>query len=272
MQHIGRITFALLVTIAALTIGTPAWAEEEPLPDRFMLRFGGYQVKNAQTIARLDANNYPVGTYVDFSQTLGGNDTTNVGRLDGLYRFNEKHGITFSWYALRFTGSTVLGQEIIWNGVTYPINTPVDSKLKYDIYKMSYQYSLYHNEEVELGMSFGFHVMHVFAGIDASGISLSEGESVTAPLPVFGLSADYKFTPRFSFYYNYQVFNINYQDKIRGGLQDLLFGLEYRLFRHVALGAAYNRFSLSVDAKGDVSTLHLDTNWSGGLLYGALYF
>ncbi len=48
-------------------LSVPAWAEEEQLPDRFMLRLGGYAVKGADTIARLDANNGPVGTYVDFA-------------------------------------------------------------------------------------------------------------------------------------------------------------------------------------------------------------
>jgi hypothetical protein len=55
-------------------------------------------------------------------------------------------------------------------------------------------------------------------------------------------------------------------------LQDFLIGLEYRLFRNVALGAAYNRFGLGMEIKGDNTTLNLTTNWNGGMLYGALYF
>jgi hypothetical protein len=148
----------------------------------------------------------------------------------------------------------------------------VDSEIKFDVYKLNYQYSLFHNDKVELGALFGFHVMRTFAGISASGIVQSQGQAITAPLPVFGLFADYNFTPRFSAFYNYQWFFINYQDKVKGGLQDFLIGLEYRLFRHVALGAASNRFALSLEAKGDTATLNLNTNWNGGLLYGAVYF
>jgi hypothetical protein len=29
---------------------------------------------------------------------------------------------------------------------------------------------------------------------------------------------------------------------------------------------------LKVESKGDATTLHVDTNWNGGMLYGALYF
>jgi hypothetical protein len=255
-----------------LAVAVRASAEEENLPDRFMLRLGGYNIRSADTILRLDAANAPIGTYIDFKDTLGGDTKATIFRLDGLYRFNEHHGLGFSWYSIKFNGSRVLSQDIEWGGQTYPINTQVDSELKFDVYKLNYQYSVYHNDKVELGASFGFHIMKTFAGINASGINQSQNESITAPLPVWGLFADYNFTPRFSIYYNYQFFFINYQDKIRGALQDFLFGLEYRVFRNVALGAAYNRFNLSLKLQQDNTTLNLNTNWNGGMLYAAVYF
>ena len=259
--------FAASVLAGAVQAG----AEEELLPDRFMLRLGGYHAQNADTVMRLDANNLPIGTYIDFHDTLGGDTSTTVFRVDGLYRFNDKHGLQFSWYALKYTGTRVLDRDIQWGDVTFPINATVNSELKFDVYKLSYQYSVYHNDKVELGASVGLHVMHMSASINA-GSSGDQGEAVTAPLPVIGLFADYNFTPRFSVYYNYQWFFINYQDKAKGGLQDFLFGLEYRVFRNVALGFAYNRFGMNLEVKGDAKTLNLNTNWNGGMLYGALYF
>jgi len=267
-----RLIPIIVIIIVLLGMGSPAGAEDEQMPDRFMLRLGGYHVSNAETIVRLDANDLPVGTYIDFSKTLGGETSTTVARLDGRYRFNDRHGVVFAWYALRFNGSRVLTEDIEWNGQIYPINTRVDSEINFDIYKLSYQYSLFHNEKAELGVSFGFHVMKAEARLEARGINQSGGQSVTAPLPVWGLFAEYNFTPRLSAYHNYQLFFVNFEDKVRGGLQDLLIGLEYRLFRNVGIGAAYNRFSLDVKMKGDKSTLYLNTNWNGALLYGAVYF
>jgi hypothetical protein len=259
--------FAAFILGGAVRVG----AEEDVLPDTFMLRLGGYHAANADTIMRLDANQLPVGTYIDFHDTLGGDTTTTVFRMDGLYRFNDKHGIGISWYALRFTGSTVLGQDIEWGGHPITAGVQVDSKLNFDVYKINYQYSVYHNDKIELGASVGLHIMRISAGITANGKSQGD-EAVTAPLPEIGLFADYKFTPRFSAFYNYQWFFINYQDKVKGGLQDFLFGLEYRVIRNVALGVAYNRFAVNLKAQQDTTTLYLNTNWNGGMLYGALYF
>ncbi len=267
-----RLLFSAACVVAVLLSGAAPAAAEDELPDRFMLRLGGYHARNADTIARLDANNLPIGTYVDFHETLGGDTQTTVFRADGLFRFNDNHALELSWYGLKFTDVRKLGQDITWGDVTYPLSTEVDSKIKFDIYKLNYQYSLYHNEKVELGALIGFHVMRVFAGISATGINEAQSQAVTAPLPVWGIFADYKFTQRFSVYYNYQVFFIDYEDKARGGMQDTLLGFEYRLFRHVALGAAFNRFNLNMELKGDRSTLFVDTGWNGGLLYGSLYF
>ena len=273
MKCFYRILFAVSsVVVIMLSGAVRAGAEEEKLPDTFGIRLGGYAIENADTIVRLDAANAPVGTYIDFHDTLGGDTRSTIVRLDGFYRFNDHHALGFSWYNVKFTGSRVLGEDINWGDNTYPINTQVDSTLKFDVYKLNYQYSLYHNEKVELGAVFGFHIMRVYASISASGINQAQSTAVTAPLPVWGIFADYKFTPRFSVYYNYQVFFIDYEDKAKGGIQDTLVGLEYRLFRNFALGAAYNRFNLNLELKGDRTTLFADTGWNGAMLYGALYF
>ena len=266
---------ALLVVCAPAAVmivpAAPARADEGILPNTFMLRLGGYAIQGASTIVRLDAEN-AVGAYLDFQETLGGDARSTVFRLDSLYRFNDHHALGFAWYEVKFSGSRVLSKDIEWGGISYPANTQVDSELKFDVYKLNYQYSLFHDEEAELGASFGFHIMRVFTGIRASGGSTSKSKASNAPLPVWGLFADYNFTSRFSLYYNYQFFFINYNDTVKGGLQDFLFGLEYRLFRNVALGAAYNRFSVKAEIKKDVATLNLDTSWNGGMLYAAVYF
>ncbi len=271
----SRRVIVTFIGVMMLLAGATRVSAEEALPERFMLRVGGYTVSNADTVVRLDANNLPIGTYVDFNETLGGDTRATVVRADGMFRFNDKHALGFSWYQLKFTGSRVLSQEIQWGDQTYLLGAQVDSELKFDVYKLNYRYSLYHNDEVELGASAGFHVMRLSASLisnSTSGINQSQSEAVTAPLPAFGLFAKYNFTPRFSVYYDYQAFFISYQDKVRGGLQDFLLGVEYRLFRNIALGAAYNRFALNAKLKGDNKTLYADTNWNGGMLYGALYF
>src|SRR5512136_2689706 len=154
MRHSGRWICVCMVAMVVL-FSVPAWAAEELLPDGFMLRLGGYQIRDASTIARLDANNLPVGTYIDFQDTLGGDTRATLFRLDGLYRFNDHHSLGFAWYDVKFTGSRVLSETINWGDQTYPFNTQVDSDIRFDVIKLNYQYSLFHNEKAEIGASLG---------------------------------------------------------------------------------------------------------------------
>jgi len=272
MSHTAFAKALAAAFLLACAMAAPAAAEDKAFPDRWMFRLGGYQVSEADTLVRLDANNAPVGVFIDFAQTLGGQTSAAVGRFDGLYRFNDKHGLGFSWYTLRFTGYRDLRTEIDWGGDTYPIGTTVDSEIKFDIYKINYQYSVINSAEAELGGLIGLHVMDFGVSLNASGIGQARADSVTAPLPVLGLYARYNFTPRFSMYYNFQFFFIDYEDKISGGLQDALIGLEYRVSKHFAVGAALNRFNTSLESKEDMATLFVETRWRGTMLYGSLYF
>jgi len=271
VAKILTIVLGMLVFMVLLQSG-PAFAEDEKYPEKFMLRLGGYTVSNAETIARLDANNAPVGAHIDFTKDLGLDTTAAVARLDGLYRFNEHHGLGFAWYALKFTGSRDVNRNIDWGNLPIPALTQVNTEIRFDVYKINYQYSLFHNEKAELGVLAGLHFLKTFVGVDAVGIGQTKNTAVTAPLPVLGLYADYHFTPRMSAYYNLQFFAINYDNKVRGSLQDFLLGVEYRLFKNVALGVAYNRFVLNLELVADAATLTVNTGWNSGMLYGSLYF
>lgn len=266
----AKISAAVFMATALLS-NTPARGADEPLPDRTMIRLGGFSVRDADTLVRLDSSAAPVGLFVDFEDTLGGETDADVVRLDGLYRFDDRHALGYSWYALKFTGRRAIGTEIRWGNETFSVGATVDSEVRFDVFKLSYQYSLFHKDEAELGVLAGLHVMRATAALGAAGTG-EVRESVTAPLPVFGVFANYRFSPRWSSYFNYQLFFINYEDKAKGGLQDLMVGLEYRLSRHVALGAALNGFAMDLEARDDAATLHVNTSWSGWMLYGSLYF
>jgi hypothetical protein len=241
-----------------------------PLPERFMLRAGALFVAKINTTVRLDAANAPIGTTIDFNRTLGGDDTATSARIDAVYRFNEKHGIGFTWYKIRLKGERTIDRDIVWDGVTYPINATVDSFLNEDIYKLNYRYSLYHNTDVEMGVSAGFHVTHMSTGLSAASVG-AHGDSVTAPLPVFGGFASYNFTPKFSLLGSYEFFFLNF-DNVGGSLQDLLVGVEYRVLRNLSVGGAFNLYTLQGKYNSPTVDFSMNQTWSGLMGYIAFYF
>ena len=270
-RPVKRLDCAAIVLAIVFAPIAPAFGADESRPDDAMIRLGGYGVRDAETLIRLDSNDAPVGLYVDFEDTLGGETRANVVRLDGLYRFDDWHALGYSWYALKFTGYKAIETDIRWGDQSYSVGTQIDSEVRFDVYKVNYQYSLFHSEVVELGVLAGLHVMRTSVALGATGAS-EVRESVNAPLPVFGVFANHRFSPRWWANFNYQLFFVNYEDRVQGGLQDLTVGLEYRLTRHIAFGAALSGFALDLEARDESSTLRVNTQWSGWMFYASQYF
>jgi hypothetical protein len=265
---------SLLAMSAPAYAGAPApqtkEEEKEKVPDRFMLRFGGFAMSNIGTEASLSPANGPAGVVINFNETLGLDSSSFSGRVDTVYRFGPHSAIGFSWYSFNLTGSKSLDKTIDWNGQTYPIMAQVDTFLDQDIYKLNYRYSLYHNDEIEFGASAGFDIQHFKVGLSAAGLGQSSDEAATAPLPVFGAFINYHFTPRFLLGIEYEFFFLEL-DNASGSLQDLLISLEYRVFKNVSLGAAFNFYGLNAEYTSDSTTLDLQQDWNGILLYASLY-
>lgn len=80
---------------------------------------------------------------------------------------------------------------------------------------------------------------------------------------------NYNITPRFQFQSRTDFFYINISN-YEGAMFEFYAGLEYRLFKHFALGAAYDRLDAGLQ---DTSTGGFDVNFAYNLVYvyGTLY-
>ena len=82
---------------------------------------------------------------------------------------------------------------------------------------------------------------------------------------------NYNVTPKFRWYLKTEVFALKFGD-IVGTYRDATFGMEYRAWKHVALGAGLSSNALELDEKDSNSRLRFYNNISDTLLYVATYF
>jgi len=93
-----------MATIILMAPYSPAKAETED-EEKFSISVGLF-VTSRDSKTRLDAQgNSMDGTTVDVEGELGLDTSDSVFRVDGYYKFNEKHRINFSWFDLSRTGS-----------------------------------------------------------------------------------------------------------------------------------------------------------------------
>jgi hypothetical protein len=275
----------LVVAALALMLAPLSRAEEKPetakadaapFQDKLMIRGGWAYVFGATANVALGGPLLGVGASVDFTQTLGGDTSTDAFRIDTLYRFNERHALGFSWYRVGLSGDKVLTQSIQIRDQIVSAGAATQTSLSFNTYRLIYNYSFYRNDKVELAVSPGLYMMKTNFNFAGQGAISSPGsqtptpgnvilvnEQLTLPLPSIGLVANYNITPKLQFQSRYDVFYLSIGN-YAGSMFEFYGGLEYRIVNHFAMGAAFDR--LQADLRGDGHN-GFSANFSYNLMY-----
>jgi hypothetical protein len=265
----------LFVSILTLMLPPLSRAEEKaesqtPFQDKLMVRGGWAYVFGATANVAVGGPVLGVGTNVDFTQTLGGDISTDAFRIDTLYRFNERHAIGFSWYRVGLSGDKNLNQQIQIRDELVAAGASTQSSLSFNTYRLIYNYSFYRNDKVELGVSPGLYMMRTKFHFTGQGtVNNTPGsvaivdEQLTLPLPSIGLIANYNITPRLQFQSRYDVFYLSI-GQYSGSMFEFYGGLEYRIVQHLAMGLAYDRLQASLRGDGHEG---FNASFSYNLLY-----
>lgn len=260
----SRISF-LMALATLLFSGVSAAAAGTDDVERFSVSLGVF-LTDRDTKTQLDGETPGSGTDVDLEEDLGLKKSDSVFRIDGYFRFNEKHRVDFSAFDLSRTGTKQIEEEFVWDGTIYPIDVSIDASLDLEIYKLAYTWSFMRRDNGYLGVTAGLYVADIGTSISAESIGRSSSSGLTAPLPVFGLRGQYDFAEKWSLRGSVEIFAVDY-DEYSGSLYDVYAGLDYQLFEHVAIGIGINSVKLNVGVTKNNFNGDLDWRYDGGLLF-----
>jgi hypothetical protein len=183
---------ALLVT--SVMAAHPALAEgSSPIESRGYFSVGAFLNKTDLKI-RLDGSAGEIGDEVDWGKTFGGDSGQTRFRLDGLWRFSDKHHLRLMFTDYTYSKTRTLDEDIQWGDDLILASSSVKSKLGFQIAEAAYEYAVKHDENMELALSAGVHYTAFVAKLNVNadttggsgGAELGGKASVGAPLPVFG--------------------------------------------------------------------------------------
>ncbi len=258
---------AALVASLVMLGSSPAMAQED---DKFEISVGGYSVFRYESAVSLTKTNLGAGISISPRDTLGLNGEQTVFRLDGRFRFNSNHAMTFSWFRINANASKTLADDIEWvdesgDTVIIPIGTSVNSSLGYDIYKLGYLWSFYRSDKVELAAGAGLHMAGVRVGLGVDS-AIIDSELRTAksnlPMPVLSFMLDYNVTSKFEWYFRSQLFAIDLGDW-RGVYSDIELGMKYQLFENIGVGAGIGSNGLEVVREEDATRFEFENRVTG---------
>jgi hypothetical protein len=244
--------------------------------ERFSFSLGGF-LSGLNSDIQLGSQQVGLGVTINVEDALGLETSTLVLRSEMEYHFGKRRHQTarLGYFSLFRDARKVLDSEIEIGDETFPVGTEVTSKFNLRIFKGTYDYSFYMDERVKLGVSIGLFIMPISFSTSALGLS-EEVADFIAPLPVFGLGANFAITPKL---YLKQSFEILYLkiSTFKGSISDLNIRFEYNPWKHFGFGLGLNAYRLNLTAYNDNSAFldfkgTVKTSYTGILFFGKYYF
>ena len=215
---------------------------------------------------RFEASGIGGNGLIAFQDDLGLDASLSVFRLGAFYNVNERHSLNFSAFDLSQSAKVTLSKDIEWQDTVFPISADVGTDLDLTIYKAAYTYKLSSNERGFIGVTGGVYVADIGISLTLEVAGVVEAGSITAPLPVLGLRGEYYLSERWRALASAEWFLVDV-DSYHGTLQDVLFGIDYRLFDHAAIGLGYDHVQFDIDTSKTALRADLAWNYSGVIAY-----
>lgn len=181
---------ALLCMSASLTLAsTPAAAQESTVPntrpigETYRIEVaGGMWQPTVSGIISSEQFGIP-GSAIDFVSDLGFTTTRFTdGRL--VLRPAKKHKFRVQYVPVSYSAESKLTRSLVFNGLTYAVNLPVNSTFDWKVWRFGYEYDVIYTDRGYLGIILEGRYTEMNASL-VSPIN-SEYTRAKAPLPAAG--------------------------------------------------------------------------------------
>lgn len=218
------------------------------------------------------------GTEFDWEDTFGKGEKTRF-RLDGVWRFTEKHHVRVMLTDYSKSQTETLDRDVNWGGDLILAGSSVTGKIGFSIAEVAYEYALRHKDNMELALTAGVHYTTLEAKLTADiqtpggglGGQLGGKASVDAPLPVFGARGMWRLGGNFYLDAQVQWFALSI-DQYDGSLLNYRGAVLWQPRQWVGIGVGYDSFNVDVDVKKDSFKGSLDWTYQGPQVFFSVGF
>ena len=276
----------LSLTASIPTLADDRYDEYRPA-ERFKIRIGGFVIDRFETTARFDSTRYPVGTLIDLEQDFNVDSSETVLRVDGFYRFNNRHRIDWTWYRSRRSGNAIATRDLTIGdpddpegGFVISKDSRIQSSWNLDLLKVGYAWSFLHKRRYEMFIGAGLNMRNLDvdiayqATVTTVGASAGDGDSFDSegliPLPTAVIGGRWNLTEKWQSIFRYELFMLEVGD-YKGSLQDFQLLFEHSTFRHVGFGLGINTIDTNIRARDETIRGEFDSRILGLLGYIKFY-
>jgi hypothetical protein len=276
----------MLTVGSALTVlSTAARADDLPgehpmLNKRFNIAGGGFFPFINSTI-RLDSD-LDLGTEISFEDTLGLEQTMSTFWLGGQWNIAKRHSLDVEFVQLNRNASVSgITEELEIGDTVLQAGGRIDTTFDIDLYRVTYGYSPLRNEKSQLMVQGGLHVADLGASLRLAGALVIDGEvledavategaSLTAPLPHFGIKYERAFSEKIALATRLIGFALAVDD-VEGSIIQGSVMLQYAFNESLGVGAGAQLFDVKVEDTAGIVRADFNFGYYGPIvhLFGA---
>ena len=249
---------------------------------KFALALGGFfpRVRSSFTL------NSPLGggTEISAEDDLGLSDGNSSVWASFNWRFQPRHQFHVEWFQLNRKGASTARRILQINDTTIGVGAPMNSKIDFNLGRLTYGYSIIRDNRFDLSFLVGAHVATVKATVTSAGNVTVNGvplvgrsrtdssSTLTFPLPHLGGSLSYEFTPRLAGQLTLLAFALDLGD-YSGSLIETDALMVYQLSKHFGIGGGLKYFNLNLQANSSGGgNVEYDYEFFGPTIFGYTSF
>ena len=250
MMKPGRATFGGAALGLAL-LAPLAHADSDyisPSDDRLRVSLGVMKVSSSTTI-RADSTTGVAGTVLDGEGQFGLDKSDYEPKFEVMVRAGTRNRLWLNYFTLDRQGSTIVQQPIVFRDVVLQPGEPLQSELDLRLLSLTYGYSFWHGEKVELAATLGITSVSINAQakVATEQVHVNETETAAGPFPTPGIAATWSITKHFYLDGRVQYLNLHIND-LDGSLGMGELDAIYRLHPNVAFALGYTEVKAHVDS------------------------
>ena len=250
------------------------------ISDKFIISLGTY-LTDITTDAAVGSGGV-IGTFIRVEDDLGITEDDTLFRVDGLYRFNRRHAISFGYWSVNRDGTAVITDQIDFDGNIFDLGVGLETTYDTTWLRIDWQYSFLRTDRGEAGISAGLSfyqydiTLEGFATVDdGMGGTIQEftraEEDIVAPVPTMGFFINFAITPNLLFRLKADFFDLDVND-IEGSLIDTGMFFEWYFSHHVGIGGGLTGSDLQFSSLGGDNPFTVDYRQTGLVGYFTFAF
>jgi hypothetical protein len=277
MMKSGRATLggaalglALLALLAPLAHADGDYIS--PTDDRLRVSLGVMKVSSSTTI-RADSTTGVTGTVLDGESQFGLDKSDYEPQFEVMMRAGTRNRLWLNYFTLDRDGSTIVQEPISFRDVVLQPGEPLQSELDLRVLTITYGYSFWHSERLELAATLGISSVQIDAQakVATEQVHVNETETAAGPFPTPGIAATWSLGRHFYLDGRVQYLNLHIND-LDGSLGLGQIDAVYRFHPNVALALGYTEVKAHVDSTKTSDSGLFDFDSKGPVLFVRVSF